>query len=226
MEQNNINIENNQNKINELLSELSEAREDERNSQNQILQIISIVGTILSILFGTSYLSSGNKNTGFQLLQDYSSTLGDSWFDILLKSFLVNVTPARVVFWLSALSFIIAFLYIIYLGIQNILRYYHIQNIEERLCGLVSQTCDDNIDRGTFLHWNAFSAPILTKNKKHIASSHAAISYFVYSGSIICILLFSMGIVTAQFLVISPNRWFDQLTLGVVNFTIRREGEY
>ena len=105
-----------------------------------------------------------------------------------------------------------AFLYITYLGIENLLRHYHIQNIEDRLYDLIPDT-NDNKHRGAFLHWNAFSTPILTKNVKHITSSHTALSFFSYSGAVCAIILFSMGLVVSLFLEINPIGWFDKLIL-------------
>lgn len=199
---------NEQDKINELITELSECREDERNTQNQILEIINIIGTILGILFGASYLSTENKNKRFVQTQIFDN----DWANKVMEPIIQIATPARIIFYLSVLSFSVAFLYITYLGIQNLLRYFYIQNIEDRLNDLFPDTNDNN-NRGKFLHWNAFSAPILTKNRKHITTSHATLSFFTYAGAVSCVILFSIGLIISLFLDINPIKWYDKLLL-------------
>ena len=197
-------VENNkvtiQYKINELITELNDCREDERNTQNQILEVISVSGTILGILFGASFLSTSNKDINLALVEELQLK-HFCWINKMIR----NITPARIVFWLSVLVFCVAFFYITYLGMTNVLRYHYIQNIEDRLYDLFPIT-SDNTDRGNFLHWNAFSAPILTKNKNHITSSHSALSFCTYVGAIICAILFSMGLVMALFFCFESNK--------------------
>ena len=207
-------MENISNRINELISELCECREDERNTQNQILQVISLVGTILGILFGASYLNSDEKKGPITIFQNVHTEKGiyiNKFCDLINE----NVTYERVIFWLSLLIFCIAFSYIIVLGMENILRYYYIRNLEDRLYDLIDNT-QDNDGRGSFLHWNAYSAPISTKNAKHITSTHTALSYVCYITAISCIILFSMGMVISLFLEITPRKWFDYLMLYIV----------
>lgn len=209
IEQNNV-----QDKINEMIAELSESREDSRCTQNQIFEIINIVGTILGVLFGASYLSSGDKNQNFDALLKLELPK-ENWLHIIVNPLLQIITPARLVFWLSALAFMVAFLYIIYLGIENILRYYHIQNIEDRLYDLIPNT-QDNQNRGTFLHWDAFSAPVLTKNIRHVTSTHTVLAFFAYVGAVISIILFSLGVVLSLFFEIAPIRFVDKLILSII----------
>lgn len=203
---------NSQNRIEELIAELSDCREDERNSNNQILQVISVVGTILSILFGISYLNAQNKNDPLVIFQSVNT---DNVLDHLCNLFNQNITYARVMFWLGLLVFATAFTYITVLGINNILRYYYIQTIEDRLHNMISSAPDDN-DRGVMLHWNAYCAPIITRNPKHITSTHSALYYFCYTITTICIVVFSMGMVASLFQQINPRRWFDTLLLLIV----------
>ncbi len=201
-----------QSRIEELIAELSDCREDERNSQNQILQVISVVGTILSFLFGISYFNTGDINTPLTIFQNIKTeTITGKISDILNQ----NITPARVMFWLGLLIFATAFTYITVLGINNVLRYYYIQTIEDRLCEMIPIFADDN-GRGKLLHWNEYSAPIITKNPKHITSSHTVLNYLCYTTATICIVIFSMGIVASLFQRIDPRKWFDTLLLLIV----------
>lgn len=119
-----------------------------------------------------------------------------------------NITYARVMFWLGALVFITAFTYVIVLGINNTLRYYYIQSIEDRLYVLIPSGPDDE-GRGLMIHWNGYNAPIITRNIKHIASTHTALYYVCYTVTIISIVMFSMGMVASLFLRIEGRKWFD-----------------
>lgn len=196
---------NDENRIQELICELSESRGDERDTQSQILQVISIMGTILGILFGTSSLLQGGKD-------------GKKFNQVILcfgKYGCINITPERVIFLLSVMAFLVAFLYVTYLGIINLLRHYHIQFLQDRLHELIKNTTDDK-HRDILLHWNEYISPICTKNIRHISCIHAALSFFVYVGAIAFIILFSVGILVAQFLNISNVTRFDKCVLYFV----------
>lgn len=202
-----------QNRINELIAELNDCREDERNTQNQILEVISVAGTVLGILFSASYLND-EKNRCITIF----TNIGNNSTNYIYKfcnMLNANVTYARIMFWLSLLIFCTAFAYIIVLGTNNILRYYYIQSLEDRLHELISNTPDDN-GRGSFLHWNAYNAPIITRNINHITSSHTALIYFSYSVATCCAILFSIAMVTSLFLEITPKKRFDYMTVLII----------
>lgn len=200
-------------RINELIAELSECREDERNTQNQILQVISVVGTILGILFAASYLNSNTKNETIKIFQNVDT----EEITYIIRILNNNITYSRIMFWLGLLIFCTAFSYIIVLGISNILRYYYIQNLEDRLHDLISDVRDDK-DRGSFLHWNSYIAPIATQNVNHITSSHTALNYVCYVVSVASVILFSIGMVISLFLEIESRQWFDTTLINIVIF--------
>lgn len=201
-----------QDRISELIAELSDCREDERNTQNQILQVISVAGAVLGILFSASYL---NDETGkaFIVFQNVKADTGY----VFKFCNMVNriVTYNRVMFWLSLLIFFTAFAYIVVLGINNILRYYYIQNLEDRLHELIPIAKDD-IGRGFFLHWNAYIAPIITQKPKHIASTHTLLNFICYSLATCFAILFSMGMVISLFFKINPRERFDYIVIIIV----------
>lgn len=203
-----------QTRIDELILELNECREDERNTQNQILQIISVVGTILGILLGTSYLNPDLKGKSVIIFPDAGAS-EKSWVNGVYELVNSHITYARVIFWLSLLLFITAFAYIILLGINNILRYYYIQNLEDRLYVLSSKQSQDDEGRGALLHWNAYIAPIITRDIRHVASSHTALYHVFYTIATFGAVVFSMGMVMLLYLEIEPREWFDQLIIRV-----------
>ena len=205
---------NQQNRINELIAELSECREDERSAQSQIIEVISATGTILGILLGASYLNENSKDAPIMVIQNVTLCEA-SWLTKIVSFINKNVSYARLIFWLSLLIFCTAFAYIIVIGISNVLRYYYIQNLEERLHTLINGLTDDD-GRGDLLHWNAFSAPINTRNWKHVTTTHTVLSYLAFTLAVACAILFSMGMVITLFFEIEPRERFDDWLLGIV----------
>lgn len=187
----------NQDRIQELISELACCRDDERDSYNQIVQVISVVGSVLGVVFGASFLGKADNE---ELIQG-------EWGEI--------ITETRVLFWLSSIVFCTAFMYIVVLGIGNLLRYYYIQNIEDRLTSLISGT-KDNVNRGDLLHWNAYIAPMQTRNPKHITNSNTLLHYICYTIVVIGIILFSTGIVFFQYKFIDDRKIYDEIVLAIV----------
>lgn len=208
--------ENNSNRISEIIAELSECREDERNTQNQILQVISAAGTILGIILGASYINNVEPNAPIVIFKNINAGNG-LWNNIAME---INkyVTYDRIMFWLSLFVFFTAFTYIVPLGIGNVMRYFYIQNLEERLHELI-ESAKDNKDRGDFLHWNDYSAPLITQNPKHITSSYTTVNFLCYVGAIFCVIVFSVIMVGALFSKISPRTNLDIMVL-LISITI------
>lgn len=93
-------------------------------------------------------------------------------------------------FWLSLLIFGIAFTYITVIGMNNILRYYHIQNIQDRMRVLLYRRAvelPDDDGRDTFLHWDEYKAPITTMHPMHVTSTHTLFYYISYLSAVIFI---------------------------------------
>lgn len=177
-----------QNRVNEIIAELTECRGDERDTQNQILQILIVCATLLGILLGASFFA-GNP---------------------------VNPEMTRLIFFLSIFIFCAAFMYILTLGIKNVLRYYYIQNLEDRLRILIHDSEDENKFK-CFLHWSSFSAPIITRNPHHITSPHALIYFVSYSLATLSVGAFSTFLIIALFRRIPNKQWYD---FGGVIFVI------
>lgn len=188
---------NNEHRIEELLTELGQCREDERNTQNQILQILVTAATTLGILFGASFI-------------DVEKVLEKGSAGIF----------SRGTFWVSVLIFLAAFCYIATLGMNNFLRYYYIQELEDRLRYLIPGADDDMKADGAFLHWNGFQAPLITRNQKHIASHYAALHFASYTVAILCAVLFSIMLLILQFLKISPRTKYDWWGISAVVFVM------
>lgn len=152
-----MNTDNNTLRINELIAELSECRQDERNTQDRIIQVISVAGTVLGILLGASSFAKGRSDSLAETAGNNARVM-DNFF-----------TYPRILFLFSFVIFVTAFAYVLVLGVHNILRYYYIQNLEDQLHKL-SPGVTDSDKEGPFVHWNAFLAPIITRNPRHIKS--------------------------------------------------------
>ena len=201
-----------QNRITEIISELSSCREDERNAYNQILQVIAVVGTILGILYGASFLP---KNPGVLIQTDFSEFKNMPILYKMLESVKESLVYTRIIFLLSILVFIVAFTYVLVLGLGNLMRYYYIQNLEDRLYELIPATKDNNY-RGSFLHWNAYYAPINTQNFFHAASPYTVLNQVCLMFAICGIVLFSMGLIGSLFLRIPEKNIFDYAIILIV----------
>ena len=103
-----------------------------------------------------------------------------------------------------------SFLYIISLGIKAVRRYYHMQDLQDRLHELIKEM-PDNHGRGYFLRYDEFAAPILTMNFIHLSSSHSALHFFPYGLAAICAVLFSIGVVFCQYRMISNGIAIDRI---------------
>lgn len=199
-------------RIEELFVELNQCREDERNAQNQILQVISVAGTVLGILFGASYFSK-NQTRNIVVFSNIGkhSTGYIAKFCNLINN---NITYARIMFWFSLIIFCTAFAYVMVLGVNNLLRYYYIQKLEDRLHELISHTTDDKKE-GPLLHWNAYIAPIITRNFHHITSSHTALVYFCYTVAVCGVTMFSAVMVSLLYIEITNKTIFDKAVVSI-----------
>ncbi len=203
-------------RINELISELGECREDERNTQNQILQVISVAGAVLGVLLGGSYFGKDSPNAPIDFLSEIgaNTTGGIAEFINMISPY---VTYARFMFLFSFIIFCTAFSYVFVLGVHNVSRYYYIQNLEDRLHKLISDTSDDKED-GSFLHWNSYIAPIITRTPRHIKSAHTALVFVFYSVATAFASIFSAAMVISLFIIILPKTIFDWIIAYIFIF--------
>lgn len=106
---------------------------------------------------------------------------GASFFDIFSEYKVVLLI-------LNDLVFSAAFMYLIALGIKNVLRFQYMRNLEDSL------TCEEP----DCVYWMSFSSPITTRNALHIKSVYTAAHYFAYTIAIITAAAF--GLVTTYLL--------------------------
>jgi len=198
-------------RIQELIAELGECREDERNTQNQILQAMSVAGTVLGILFGASYFKKRDQDNieFFGDIKDEGGVI-TKYCNVLCE----YITFDRIMFCIGLIIFCTAFAYVIVLGIQNVLRYHYIQELEDRLHGLIPDT-SDNRKQGSFLHWNAFLGPIITRNFIHIKSGYTFLVHCCYTITVGGVILFSVAMLTSIYLVIEGKTLFDAIILAL-----------
>lgn len=153
-------------KLNQLQNELNECREDERHSEDILIQVLCTAGTILGIILGASYMTSNDS----------------------------PINPLYVLI-LNDLIFLTAFSYIVVLGIQNLLRYFHIRNLEKQLCLDTSH-----------IEWFHLSSPITTRNPLHIFRSfYTTVHYSAYTISTLCAILFGIGTTCALYEKTAPG---------------------
>lgn len=184
-------------RINALSAELMNCRDEERNTHGHIVQVISTAGTLLGLLTGASVFGAGPESE--------------------TSSFFLNT----LLFWLSIFIFITVFSYIVTLGVKNVLRYYHIQDIENRLYKLApdGQNSDDD-----FIYWESLCAPVITRNPRHIASSYGALHYLNFSFAVLGTVAFSVLMVLIQYMTIPVVTWYNRAglfgTFGVIGVSL------
>ena len=174
----------------ELISELEQCREDERVCQAHILQSISAMLTVLGLFYG-AYIYSGKNgdNTDYYL---------------------------RIIFHASNIAFCAVFSFITTIGIEKNLRYYYIKDIEKRLYIITQNSIDDLKTKREFMHWNEYSAPIITRNPNHLKSFHSLIYWIYTSASILCPIFFCIAMIFIFFNKINKHIKYDYFSLYLV----------
>lgn len=178
--------------INMLITELESDRNDARNSDNQIMQTIGVAATLLGVFTGTSMFANPNIDE----MKVYQ----------------------QVIFLLSATVFIAVVSYIVTLGIKNVLRYYHIQDIENRLYKFFDfdkQNSDRNL-----IHWDSLCAPVITRDPKHIASRYGISYFFSCSLAALSALAFCIIMLIFQFLRIPDKTQCDYVISSIMVFIL------
>jgi len=177
----------NNGRIEEIKYELSECREDERCNQNKIVQIISIAGVVLGAVFSISFLNGENHNVGL----NYFLGL------YVLSDFVLC----------TAITFIVP------LGIENVLRYHYIQDLEDRL----GQLIPSGSDQKELIHWVSFSAPITTKNPHHLKSKYAWMYFVPYILAAFMAVSFCICITILQYIIAEEHSalWIMALVVPI-----------
>lgn len=169
----------------EIISELEQCREDERNSQLQMLQVLVTAGTILTLILGA--------NT-------FGEKIGEE----------IN---GSILFHLSNLILCTTFGYITSLGINSVLRYHYIRNLEDKLSVLHIT----NYKKPGLIHWNSFSATITTRNPKHMYCAYTKMHYLCYSLATACPIIFCISITIFLYCSIERKSVIDNVGVAALS---------
>ncbi len=173
------------NDLEEILSEIDNCREDERSSQSQIVQVIATAGTILTLIFSANYIMR-DKEASFQCL----------------------------LFHLSNFVFCTAVGYIATIGVNNVLRYQYLRNLEDRLFLLTQRSSSRNAKQ-LLVHWMSFSAPVMTKNPQHLKSQYAWMNYMCYTIATVSAVAFCAVITIVQYTSIEHSI-YEYISFGLL----------
>ena len=194
-------------RISQLLAYLQDCQQGIRDLNSQILTVLTVVSSLLSLLFGISIFRLNDTDVADQILH---------FPDELFYSFLnTMVTRRRLYFWFTIIVFAAAVSYIIFLAIEEILRYHYAQYLADRLHTLIPGTADD-IDRNALLIFEQFNSPIKTLNYWHLATSHSMFNFFVGYVAGILATLFCLGLTVTQYVLLPTREWYDHTVLFVV----------
>jgi len=117
--------------------------------------------------------------------------------------------PKNILYHLSNLVLCIAIAYIAYQAILGSLRYYHLQNLEDRLSKLVSP---NRAESEKLVHWMSLSSSLVTKNFKHIVSKHSRYTvteYIFFTITVLCLMVFCIILVFIQFFSLEYYNFID-----------------
>lgn len=143
--------------------------------------------------------------------------MGASYFEALRSNGQTEVNYQRIMFLLCFVVFVTSFAYVLVLGVHNVLRYYYIQNLEDELHKL-NPSVSDADGQGSLLHWNAFLAPIITRNPHHIKSYYTAAVFICYSVAATGVVVFCAALAFTLYMQITPKNIFDRIIAGVFIF--------
>lgn len=214
-----------QNKIQSCYEEYREARHLQMNT-------VTAGATVLGIISGTSYWINIRECSEIvfelQIENNNSNT-----FKSMLNDLISLITFQRLVFWLVSIVFCATFLYVAKIGIENIMRYFYIRNLEIRSQGLIKYEgkntenkeektpsevgFKDNNGRGSELNFSEYAAPVLTNSPKHIGSIPTFLHFVCNYGALGLAVLFCFLLVLSQCLLM-PG--IENVDLYVLYFII------
>lgn len=176
----------NENEREEILTEINQCREDERSAQNQMVQVIATAGTILTLIFGANYITGNGEGI-----------------------------PQSLLFHLSNFVFCTAIGYITTVGINNVLRYHYLRDLEDKLFLLALRSSEKD-GKQQLMHWMSLSAPITTKNPRHIKGPYTWMNYLCYTVATVSAIVFCAVITIVQYLSLDEYSTYDQFSIGLL----------
>ncbi|MFR2755333.1 MAG: hypothetical protein ACLTC0_07050 [Eisenbergiella massiliensis] len=177
--------------IEEIENEISECREDERNAQNQIVQVIGTGGTMMGVIFGAATFLTGYGDTSYTIMED---------------------RQRHALFYLNSIVLIVTMFYVISLGINNVLRYHYIRDLEDKLYILISK---NSTEKGV-THWMSFSSPVTTRNPTHLKSGYSILHYLSYAIATLCAAAFCVVVTLFEYNSIEMRTSFDLIILIIL----------
>ena len=201
------------NRVTQLIYYMVDCQQGIRDVNGQILSVIAVAGTMLTCFCGVSIYDVVSKKGRGQLVT--FAKHNNKMIQRLCEIIEELVTVRRIAFWSTSLIFLIAVLYILVLGIGNVLRYHYCQHLSDRLHSLVKGARDD-IDRNALVSFEQFSSPITTYNIKHVNNSHNLLNFvaFYMAGGMAA--TFSVGVILTQYALLDEHRFYDKFVLTLV----------
>lgn len=194
-----------------ILQELLDLRQDERDCQNQILQVLSVAGTFIGILFGGSFIFGGN------LTKLNAHLLGNpDEFSGIMKVIATYATTLRFVFLLNSIVLCIAISYVLKIAITDVIRYFHVQELQNRANDLMKII---NGGYSDLVLWDEYKMTVMTMDPKHLNNTFAAIHFMAYNVSMIFIMILCIAMTVIQYALIQDKQWYDNIGLIIVGTT-------
>lgn len=196
-----------------IMQELLDMRSDERDCQNQILQVLSVAGTFIGILFGGGFIFGGDLNKlNTPLFGDPSNYSG------IKKIIATYATTSRIIFLLNSIIFCVAISYILKLAISDTIRYFHVQDLQERAWELMD-SIGGCMDKNELILWDEYRMTVMTMNPRHLTNAFAALHFVTYNISMTFLILLCLVMTVIQYSLLRDKQWYDNIGLIIVGTT-------
>ena len=204
-------------RIQQLISYMADCQQGMRDINGQILTVLTVVSTLLSLLFGISIFRTRDTEVVDRLVH---LPINGGPFEGRLYAILnILITRRRLYFWLTSIVFVATVLYVVFLGIESILRYHYSQHLADRLHTMIPGTADD-IDRNALLTFEQFAGPIRTLNYMHLSTSHSMFNFFSAYGATVLAGVFCLIMVVTQYILLDIRKPYDHVVLFMVVFIL------
>ena len=208
-------------RVTQLLSYMTDCQQGIRDVNGQILSVIAATGTMLTLFFGVSIFGNkinetvGRNNGQLVFFANHSNNMIGRLCTIIEEL----ITVRRIAFWFTSIIFLTAVLYIMTLGISNILRYHYCLHLSDRLHSLI-QGAKDDIDRNALVSYEQFSSPVTTYNIAHVSNSHNMVNFSAQYVACGLAATFCIGAIITQYILLEVHRWYDKFVLTLVGMTL------
>ena len=208
-------------RVTQLIYYMQDCQQGIRDTNGHIFSVLAASVSMLTVFFGLSIFGEEidkrvmRRNGRLLAFKHYGVNIIDRTTDILEDI----ITVRRLAFWFTSMIFIIAFLVVMILGIDVILRYHYCQHLGDRLHDLIKGARDDKV-RNALVIYEQFSSPIKTCNINHLTNSHNFLNFTAHYIAGGLAFVFASGAIFTQFALLEKRYWYDWSILIIIGLVL------